>query len=272
MQYWFNLYRANLKVSIASMLQYRFTILIWAVWGFVGPLISLAVWTAVSAARGGAIVNKASGASFGARDFSAYFLVYMIFSHLMMSWDAFEFAFRIQNGQLSPALLKPVHPIHRDASSNIAFKLTTSAMLLPVWILLFVLLKPNIHLTFESILAIPALLLGGALRYVLQYSLASIAFWTTRVEAINQLYFSLDSFLAGRIAPLALMPLWVVGIATYSPFRAMGSFPVELALGHLPADQILPGFALQIVWLVVAAGLFKALWRSGIRQYSSVGA
>ena len=82
MKYWFNLYRANLKVAIASMLQYRFTILIWAVWGFIGPLISLAVWSAASAARGGTIVNKSTGASFAAGDFAAYFLVYMVFAHL----------------------------------------------------------------------------------------------------------------------------------------------------------------------------------------------
>ena len=272
MKYWLNLYRANLRVAIASMLQYRFTILIWAVWGFVGPLISLAVWSAVSAARGGTIVNKTTGASFAAGDFAAYFLVYMIFGHLMMSWDAFEFAMRVQNGGLSPALLKPVHPIHSDASANIAFKLTTSAMLLPVWALLFWLLKPHIALNALSLLAIPALALGCVLRYVLQYSLALAAFWTTRIDAINQLYFTLDSFLAGRIAPIALMPAWIAAFALYSPFRAMGSFPVELALGRVPADQILLGFALQGVWLCVAVVLLRVLWAAGIRQYSSVGA
>ena len=272
MKYWFNLYRANLRVAIANMLQYRFTILIWAVWGFVGPLISLAVWSAASAARGGTIVNKTTGASFAAGDFAAYFLVYMIFGHLMMSWDAFEFASRVQNGGLSPALLKPVHPIHRDASSNIAFKLTTSVMLLPVLALLFVMLKPHLTVNAFSLLAIPALVLGAMLRYVLQYTLALAAFWTTRVDAINQLYNTLDSFLAGRIAPISLMPGWIAGFALFSPFRAMGSFPVELALGRVPGDQVLAGFALQIVWLGIAIVLLRMLWAAGIKQYSSVGA
>ena len=39
--YYWNLYRAQLKVGIALMVQYRFAVLIWGVWGFVGPLISL---------------------------------------------------------------------------------------------------------------------------------------------------------------------------------------------------------------------------------------
>src|SRR5437868_10456667 len=103
--YWFDVYRANLKVTTAQMAQYRFAILIWAVWGFVGPLISLAVWTAATAARGGSITNGAGG-TFGRGDFTAYFLVFMIFGHLTMSWDAFEFAYRVRDGNLSPRLLK----------------------------------------------------------------------------------------------------------------------------------------------------------------------
>src|ERR1035437_2773259 len=118
MGYWGSVYRANLKVAIAQMLQYRFTILIWAVWGFVGPLISLAVWSAATAAHGSAITGKATGATFTQSDFAAYFLVYMVFGHLTMSWDAFEFAFRVRDGNLSPRLLKPLHPIHSDVASN----------------------------------------------------------------------------------------------------------------------------------------------------------
>lgn len=272
MLYWISVYRANLKMAIAQMLQYRFAILIWAVWGFVGPLISLAVWTAATAATGGGITGSA-GATFSRADFTAYFLVFMIFSHLTMSWDAFEFAFRVQDGNLSPRLLKPLHPIHTDVAFNIAFKLCTSAMLLPVWILLFVLLKPTPPSSLGSLLlAIPALFVAGILRYVWQYALATIAFWTTRVEAINQLFFTVDGFFSGRIAPIALLPGLIGAAAYYSPFRAMGAFPVELALGRLPAGQIVPGFALQLVWLAAGLGLLRALWGAGIKQYSAVGA
>ncbi len=273
MRYWIGVYRVNLQVGIAAMLQYRFAILIWAVWGFVGPLISLAVWSAATQARGGHITNAATGASFSRADFAAYFLVFMIVGHLTMSWDAFEFAWRVRDGNLSPRLLKPLHPIHGDAAQNMAFKLTTSSMLLPVWILLFVLLKPTPPQSLSSfLLAIPAIVLAAVLRYVWQYSLAIIAFWTTRVEAINQLYFTLDNFFAGRIAPLSLLGGTIGAIALYTPFRGMGAFPVELILGRVPTNQILPGFALQIGWLIIGIGVFRVLWAEGIKQYSAVGA
>jgi ABC-2 type transport system permease protein len=271
MRYWLGVYRANLRMAVAQMLQYRFGILIWAVWGFVGPLISLAVWSAASSGNKGAISNGA--ASFSRNDFAAYFLTFMIVGHLIMSWDAFEFAWRVRDGNLSPRLLKPLHPIHTDITYNIAFKMATSAMILPAWILLFVLLHPTPpHSLSSFLLGIPAVALAGLLRYIWQYSLALIAFWTTRVEAINQFYFTLDSFLAGRIAPLALLPGWMGTAAVYSPFRSMGAFPVELLLGRVPPDQILPGFLLQIAWLGVGMVVFRALWSRGIRQYSAVGA
>lgn len=273
MKYWITVYSANLKIAVAQMLQYRFGILIWAVWGFVGPLISLAVWTSATAARGGGSISTAGGGSYSRADFAAYFLTFMIVGHLTMSWDAFEFAFRVRDGNLSPKLLRPLHPIHSDATFNIAFKLTTSVMILPAWILLFVVLHPTPPRSLVSFLfGIPAVIVAGLLRYILQYSLAMIAFWTTRVEAINQLYFTLDAFLAGRIAPLALLPGWMGMAAIYLPFRSMGSFPVELLLGRVPADQIVSGFAMQIVWLAAAVCLFRLMWRAGIKQYSAVGA
>jgi ABC-2 type transport system permease protein len=270
-RYFLDAYRAQLRQGMAMMLQYRFAVLIWAVWGFVGPLISLAVWTAASG--GGTVENPASGARFDRADFAAYFLTFMIFGHLSMSWDAFEFAFRVRNGSLSPSLLKPIHPIHADAARNVAFKLVTSTMLLPVWLALIWILKPTPPTSgWSLLLAVPALLLAAVIRYVLQYCLAVLAFWTTRVDAANQLYFTLDSFLAGRIAPLSLLPVWLGAAAYFSPFRAMGAFPVELALGRVPPGEIATGFGLQLLWLAACILLLRVLWAAGIRQYSAVGA
>ncbi|MGV3720129.1 MAG: ABC transporter permease [Actinomycetota bacterium] len=271
--FYVHLYRANLKVGMALMLQYRFAVLIWGVWGFVGPLISLAVWTAATQARGGSVTNLANGATFDRADFAAYFLTFMVFSHLTMSWDAFEFAMRIRSGSLSQHLLRPIHPIHGDAASNISFKVVTGSMLLPIWLLLILILKPTPPASWEqAVLAVPALLIAGVMRYIMQYALAAVAFWTTRIEAVNQLYFATDSFLSGRIAPLSLLPGVLGAAAYYSPFRAMGAFPVELALGRVPPGEILPGFAIQLVWLAFSVLLLRVVWNAGVKQYSAVGA
>ena len=79
----------------------------------------------------------------------------------------------------------------------------------------------------------PALLLAFLVRFLLEWTLALAAFWTTRVSAINQVYFVLMLFLAGQIAPLTLFPHWIQIVADILPFRWMLGFPVELVLGRL---------------------------------------
>ncbi|MDE2127129.1 MAG: ABC-2 family transporter protein [Armatimonadetes bacterium] len=272
LRYWLNTYREFLRVEVALFVQYRFAMMIWAVWGLVGPLVSLAVWDAAAASRGSAI-RGANGGAFATSDFAAYFLTFMVFSHITMSWDAEDFAFRVRNGNLSPRLLKPINPIHRDAASNAAFKVTTGAMMLPLWIALFLILRPTPPASVAGLLlAVPALTLAAVLRFLLQYSLAMLAFWTTRVEAVNQFYYTLNAFLSGAIAPLTLLPGWLGPLARLTPFGVTGSFPVELALGKLEVAQVEQGFAVQLVWIGVAIAVYRAVWRSGIRQYSAVGA
>ena len=98
------------------------------------------------------------------------------------------------------------------------------------------------------------------------------AFWTTRVSAINQVYFVLVLFLSGQIAPLSLFPHPIQVIAAILPFRWMIGFPVELLLGRLTPLQALTGLGAQAMWLVISLILIRIVWRAGIKVYSAVGA
>ena len=90
--------------------------------------------------------------------------------------------------------------------------------------------KPSFAFQWWAVLAfIPALILAFLVRFLLEWTLALSAFWTTRVNAINQVYFTLMLFLAGQIAPLTLFPRWIQVIADILPFRWMLGFPVELS-------------------------------------------
>jgi ABC-2 type transport system permease protein len=102
--------------------------------------------------------------------------------------------------------------------------------------------------------------------------LALAAFWTTRVSAINQMYFVALLFLSGQIAPLALLPLPVRVAAMILPFRWMIGFPVDLLLGHLTPVETLTGLAAQALWIGLGFLLVRIVWRAGVRVYSAVGA
>jgi ABC-2 type transport system permease protein len=231
------------------------------------PLIYLIVWSIVSNSSGGSI------GSYTTADFATYFIVLMLVNQFTYTWIMYEFEYRIREGTLSLALLKPVHPIHSDIADNLSSKMIT----LPIMILIAVGLALFFHASISPalwsvLLFIPALLLAFFLRFLLEWTLALAAFWTTRVGAINQTYFVLMLFLSGQIAPLALLPSPVQVVAGILPFRWLIGFPVELLLGRLTLVEALTGLGIQVAWLLVGFIMLRIVWRTGIRVYSAVGA
>lgn len=262
-----HLYRAQFKVTIAEQFQYRGALVIWLLGLMLEPVIYLSVWAAVANSQGGQVD------AFTAADFAAYYLIAMLVDHAGFTWIMWEMEYWIRQGNLSALLVRPVHPIHRHIANNLTFKLLTFFVLLPVVIALTVIYRPNFTITPETLAAfIPALILAMALRFAVEWTLASLAFWVTRVTAINQLWFVAFLFLSGYVAPVALLPPFAQTLATWLPFYRMLGFPVDVLLGHLSMQQVLLGLGAQAAWLVIAYAVLQFTWARGIRQYSAVGA
>jgi len=261
------IYLQQFRTTFASFVQYRASILIWMIWHILEPLVYLVVWSAVAASGGGNVQG------FTARDFSAYFIVLMLVNHVTYTWIIYEYEYRVRHGSLSMALLRPLHPIHADVIDNVSSKLITLPMMLLAAGTLGVMFRPAFHTTAPSaLLFLPAIVLAFSLRFILEWTLALAAFWTTRVSAVNQAYYVAALFLSGQMAPLALFPPAIRDTAAALPFRWMISFPVELLLGRLSPAEAWEGLGAQAVWLVAALVLMRAVWRSGVRRYSAVGA
>jgi ABC-2 type transport system permease protein len=261
------LYSQQFKTTFATMLQYRASLFIWMISSVLEPLIYLVVWSTVSTGSGGSV------GGYTAAGFAAYYIVFMLVNQVTYTWIMWEYEYRVRQGLLSVALLKPVHPIHSDISDNLSSKLITLPILLGIAALLALIFKPAASPTWWSVLAfIPALLLAFLVRFLLEWTLALAAFWTTRVSAINQVYFVLMLFLAGQIAPLTLFPHWIQILADILPFRWMLGFPVELVLGRLTPAQAWQGLGAQVIWVILSLIVIRFVWRAGVRVYSAVGA
>ncbi|HWQ13137.1 MAG TPA: ABC-2 family transporter protein [Roseiflexaceae bacterium] len=262
----FEYYRAQLKNTVALQLQYRVALVIWLIGTVLQPVIYLVVWTNVARAGG-------SVGGYGAGDFAAYFIALMLVDHLTFSWIFYEFEYRIRQGQLSALLLRPIHPIHKDIAENVTYKLLTATVLWPTAAGLALVFQPTAQLSPWALAAfVPALLLGFGVRFLVEWTLALAAFWTTRVSALNQMYYVLTLFLSGQIAPLALLPAPARVAAALLPFRWMVAFPVELLIGRLTPAEALQGLAAQLAWLCLSLVLLRLAWRAGLRRYSAVGA
>lgn len=261
------IYRQELRTSFAAMLQYRVALLIWLISQVLDPVIYLVVWSTVSAGSGGAVGGYTPG------DFAAYFLALMVINNITYSWIMHEYEYRVREGTLSAALLRPLHPIHADLADNLASKMISTPLMIVLAVVLAFVFRPTVRLVpWAAAAFIPAVLLAYLLRFLVEWSLALAAFWTTRVSALNQVYYVALLFLSGQVAPLPLFPGAVQSLAAALPFRWMIAFPLELLLGRLSPAQALAGFAAQAGWILAALILVRFAWRLGLRRYSAVGA
>ncbi len=260
-------YRALLIAGFQHAAQYRVSLFLYVFFSLLRPIIFLAAWAAVVAARGGSV------GSFGVPDFAAYYIGVTIVLHLSTSWNAYEFEFQIRQGRLSPLLLRPLHPIHYAVVENIVWKVFTAGALIPAIV--------AIALTFSArfpaepwhyLLFVPSLLLAAALRFVFGWVVSSSAFWITRMSALNTFSERIGFIFAGQIAPLALLPGPLQAIAYALPYAYMLGVPVDILRGATTLEQSLVLMGGQALWLAAAYAVLQVVWRAGLRQYSAVGA
>lgn len=260
-------YRALFLAQLQAAMQYRVQMFLYVFFSFIRPVIFLAAWTAVAASQGGSVGGFDQGS------FAAYFVTLTLVTHLTMAWNSFEFEFEVRQGRLSPKLLRPLHPVHYAIVENIVWKAFTLVAVLAMAAFLAVTFGARFDTEpWHLALGIPSALLGAALYFTLDYALAAVAFWTTRVHAATTLYQRTAFIFAGQIAPLALLPGVLQTIAYVLPFGYMLGVPADILRGGPTFAEALPMVAGQVVWLIAALVIFRVVWRAGLRAYTAVGA
>lgn len=257
---------AEYRIAVLATFQYRVQMGMELLGLLFEGVIYLVVWTTIARARGGEVAGYSEG------EFAAYFIGWTFVRNITTGWSLYWMEERIRRGDFNALLTRPIHPYFTDMGRMLGWKTTSAFTLIPTMLLLALAFPPEITVVPWAVLAVmPALVLGFLLRYTALYVTALAAFWTTRIGPVFELWFLIEFFLSGRVAPLAVLPIWAQHLAAALPFRWMFSFPLELLLGHLTPLQAAQGFLIQAAWLAVAAVLMRLIWRSAVRQYGAVG-
>ena len=263
-----NIFQRLWQVNWAEQWQYRANLLMYLLYWLVSPIIYLAVWTSIANSKGS--VNGLT-----ANDFVTYYMTLLVVDQITSNIVIHTFAYKVQDGTLSGELVRPIHPMLTNALvNNIAFKVLTIMGFVPVWLILFFLYKPDYsHVTFAGILlALPAMIIGFFVGFLLSATVTSLAFWTTRVYSIHEFYYALMLLFSGQFVPLTLMPKAIQLVAQYLPYQLQIYFPIQLILGKLSQAQIIQSYIMGVIWLVIAIVAFNLVWRNGVKRYSAVGA
>lgn len=255
---------ALLRVTWILWLQERGFFFLLALLWMMPLLVYLFVWSTAAGEQ------TAGGLTRG--EFVAYYLILIVVNQLTYAQTNWTVGDSIRTGAMSRLLLRPLAPFADALATELAGKGVYLLFVVPVTAVLAVVLRPEIELTWPNALAfLPALLLAWLLRFLWGYWLALLAFWATRADALLGLQDALVFLLAGQVAPVALLTGGLQTAAIALPFRYMVGFPVEILTNQLTIGNIGMGFALQSGWLLVALGLTRMLWRTGLRRYAAVG-
>ncbi len=267
MRRYLDFYLTNIRVAIAVQFQYRVANYFYMIGMVTEPVIYLVVWSTIAQARGGSVGGYTPG------QFAAYYLVWTLVRNMNIVFTPYGWEWRIRQGQLSALLLTPIHPLHYDLAYFAGWKVVVIVLWLPLAAVLALAFHPDLHPTLLEI-GVFAIAIWGAylIRSMWQTLIGLITFWTTRVNAIFELYFAAELILSGRLVPMTLLPEWARRLAVFLPFQWTFGFPIEALVGRLSPHQLLVGIGMQVLWIGLGALLVAGIWRLAIRQYSAVGA
>ena len=259
-------YWQSMKTSMLVQFQYRIASYFFIIGMIAEPLIYLVVWSTVANEQGGSVGGYTAGS------FAAYYIVWTLVRNINLVFSAPGWEYRIRRGELSAMLLRPLHPIHYDLASYAGGKIIMVLLWLPIAVLLSLVFHPTFDLTPLGVAVFfVAIWCAFIIRSLLVSALGMIAFWTTRGQALFELYIAIELVLSGRLAPLSLLPAWLQGVSGFLPFQWSFSFPIEALIGQLNTRQLLAGLGMQALWIGVGALLVRLIWRLGVRHFASVG-
>jgi ABC-2 type transport system permease protein len=254
------------RTQIQSEFQYRTATYMWMIGMLAEPIVYLVVWTTISEEQGGAVQGISTG------EFAAYYIVWTLVRNMNIVFTPYGWEWRIREGQLSAALLRPLHPLHDDIAGFAGWKFPIIVMWLPIAAVLWILFDPVLDPSLLEV-GVFSLAIWGAylIRTMFLSMLGMITFWTTRVSAIFELAIALELLLSGRLVPLPLMPDWAEDVAAVLPFQWSFYFPIVSLTGDLSTRELLGGLGMQALWIVLLTGLTMFVWRFAVRRYSAVG-
>ena len=263
--YW-SVYTTMARISVLNGIQYRVSNFLYMVGMVTEPIIYLVVWSTIARNEGGSLDGYTPAR------FAAYYIVWTLVRNMNIVFTPFGWEERIRTGELSGQLLRPLHPIHYDLATFAGWKVVVIAMWLPIAAALSLLFHPSLDPSALQIVVFAIAIWGAyVIRSLLLWVLGMVTFWTTRIGALYEAYFTIELLLSGRLLPLTLMPAWVRAVSWALPFRWAFGFPIDALVGPITTRSLMGGLAMQALWIAFGAGLVHVVWRTGIRRYAAVG-
>jgi ABC-2 type transport system permease protein len=109
------------------------------------------------------------------------------------------------------------------------------------------------------------------IKFLEQFMIASLAFWTETIFGVRDLVVSISGLFSGRLIPVSVMPAFARAIGSALPFQFILSVPGAIYLGQYSRAVAWRMLGWQMVWIAAMVIVSRLLWRRGLARYEAQG-
>lgn len=248
-------------------LTYRFTVLSYRIGEIAEMVILFLMWTAL-------YKNQEIIQGFTLREMLTYIIIGNLFRVMVRNFLPTFMANEIKDGKLSMYLVQPIHYFAYTFSRELGR--LSFASLISVVSQTFVVVLFHQYIIFNIDLPrlgvlIVMLCLAFFIELLISFLIGCVTFWTDEIDGLFESVRKLERFFAGEYFPLSFLPTVLAQASVLLPFAYSFFIPTQLYLGKITIAQGVQGIIVQLVWIVILAGVVQIVWKKGLKKYEGVG-
>ncbi len=258
-------YLAVLRVSAANNLAYISEVLFRAIFLLVFIFVFLQLWTVTYAAKG---VHELGG--YTINNIIWYVATTEIIALSLPPLNR-QIDQEVRSGQLAYLLGRPCSYVLYRFAQYLGERLVRLAINIPsALILAWIFVGPPPVSLISALAWLPALLLALIIDYIVYLSIGLLSFWTEDTMPFFFVVNRLAIILGGVLAPLAVLPQPIRGIAQVLPFSAVYYDPAS-TLVHFDISAFGWTLLQQSLTLLVVGAILFVVWTLATRRVNING-
>jgi len=242
---------------------------VWFLIALLNPLTYFLFWTGMYAG------NQVPFAQWNLSSIATYYFLLVIAGSLLVVHIEEDVAYwDIQQGGLSQFLLKPLSYILLKFFNELPWRLIQGFFGVIIFVMFWILFGSFIevaHTSLDIVFAVFIIVLGYIISFIFKMIVGITALWFTDYSGLQQLVEAILFIFAGMLMPLEFLPKAVQQAAYAMPFSYIIYFPLMAFQGKLTNIESLRTIGIQIVWIVLLAGIYQLMWKKGIRLFTGLG-
>ncbi len=255
------------QLSWQNGMVYRTSLLLWRLRQFLSTLMSLSIWTVIFS-------DSSSNFGYSQPEMITYIFLSSFLQSLILATALHSLADRVNSGEITNYLLKPLSLFGYFAIEDLADKLRNIFFICIETTILFLIFRPTLPTfpdasTFSFFMVLA--LLGVVLHFIITLLFGALGFWSPESWGPKFVFFMFVDFTAGKLFPLNILPSAIQHIIFFTPFPYFSFIQTQAFLGKFDQATLLQHTAMLMLWIVIMGSITTFVWKRGLKDYSSAG-